>query len=62
MSDRPDEVLRLPEVKQRTGLSRTTIYRLMDQGLFPANRKIGIRAVGWKRSLIDAFVATGATN
>ncbi|GGE81846.1 helix-turn-helix transcriptional regulator [Sphingomonas prati] len=62
MSEQSDEILRLPEVKRRTGLSRTAIYRLMGEGIFSGHQKIGLRAVGWKRSVIDAFVASGATN
>jgi len=42
-----NKVLRLPSVKKRTGLSRSTIYLLMKGGHFPASVKLGTRAVGW---------------
>lgn len=49
-------VLRLPIVKNRTGLSRTTIYKRIADGTFPKPIKIGVRAVGWLESDIDAFI------
>ncbi|MDH1341875.1 helix-turn-helix transcriptional regulator [Ectopseudomonas oleovorans] len=35
-----DSLIRLPEVLKRTGLSRASVYRLMDAGDFPAKRKL----------------------
>ena len=43
-------LLRLPEVMQMTGLSRTTIYRLMRIHLFPDRVLIGARAVAWRET------------
>jgi prophage regulatory protein len=45
-----DSYLRLPEVMTRTGLSESTIYRLVRSGEFPSPRKLGANAVGWKVS------------
>jgi len=36
----PDSLIRMPEVLKRTGLSRASVYRLMDAGDFPAKRKL----------------------
>jgi prophage regulatory protein len=49
-------ILRLPEVKQRTGLSTSSIYRRIAQGLFPRSIPIGPRAVGWLASAIDEWI------
>ena len=51
-TDDPDaeSYLRLPQVKERTGLSRTTIHRLIKAGDFPAPKRIGRRAVAWLSS------------
>jgi prophage regulatory protein len=38
---------RLPEVKERTALSRATIYSMMAQGKFPRSIELGPRAVAW---------------
>lgn len=40
-------IIKLPEVKSRTSLSRSTIYRRISQGTFPAPINLGGRAVGW---------------
>ncbi|WP_318493819.1 AlpA family transcriptional regulator [Photobacterium leiognathi] len=40
-------ILRLPEVKEKTGLSRSSIYALMSKGDFPLSVSLGERAVGW---------------
>lgn len=40
-------ILRLPEVKARTGLSRSTIYARVSEGTFPKPVSLGARAVGW---------------
>ena len=48
--------LRLPEVLERTGLSRSTIYVRLDQGLFPRPVSLGARAVGWIESEVDEWI------
>jgi len=40
-------ILRLPNVKLRTGLSRSTIYLRISEGNFPKPVSLGGRAVGW---------------
>ena len=40
-------VLRLKDVKEATGLSRSSIYALRKRELFPASVRIGPKAVGW---------------
>ena len=40
-------ILRLPDVKKRTGLSRSTIYLRISEGSFPRQVSLGERAVGW---------------
>ena len=40
-------ILRLPQVKARTGLSRSTIYLRISEGTCPKPVSLGARAVGW---------------
>ncbi|WP_447729159.1 helix-turn-helix transcriptional regulator [Pseudoxanthomonas suwonensis] len=40
-------LLRLPQVMDITGLSKPTIYRMVETGAFPKQRKLSPRAVGW---------------
>ncbi|OQK60187.1 hypothetical protein XM77_c10224 [Vibrio vulnificus] len=55
---RQQRILRLPEVKAKTGFGRSTIYALMANGEFPRSIRIGARAVGWLESDIDRWVET----
>ena len=41
------KILRLPEVKNLTGLSRSSIYLRVSNGDFPESISLGGRAVGW---------------
>lgn len=52
-----DPLLRRREVERETGLSRTSIYRMMSEGAFPRPRRIGRRAVAWPASQIEAWKA-----
>lgn len=49
-------ILRLPAVKARTGLSRSTIYLRMSKNEFPAPISLGGRAVGWLENDVDAWL------
>ena len=46
----------MPKVKERTGLSRSTIYAKIAEGTFPRPVSLGARAVGWLESEIDAWI------
>lgn len=50
-------ILRLPAVKARTGLSRSTIYLRIAQGEFPQPINLGQRAVGWIEADIEVWLA-----
>lgn len=49
-------ILRLPAVKARTGLSRSTIYLRVAEGTFPKPVSLGGRAVGWVESEIQMWL------
>lgn len=53
-----NSILRLPTVKGRTGLSRSTIYLRVSEGTFPKPVNLGARAVGWLESEIDGWLAS----
>jgi prophage regulatory protein len=50
-------LLRLPEVKAHTGLSRSSLYRRIAEGTFPAPVKIGARASAWSSAEIERWKA-----
>jgi len=49
-------LIRLKEVCERTGLSRSSIYEAMKKAEFPQSVSIGIRSVAWKSSDIDKWI------
>lgn len=55
----PDTVSykRLPQVKQATGLSRSTILRKAAEGTFPRPIKISERAIAWNSDQLKAWLA-----
>jgi len=57
-----DKILRLPAVKELTGLSRSSIYEYIASGDFPAQVKLGPRSVGWKATAVQSWIErrTGA--
>ena len=51
------QALRLRSVKERTGLSQATIYRLVRQTRFPAPHKLSQRISVWDAADVDAWLA-----
>jgi prophage regulatory protein len=51
------KILRLPAIKASTGLSRSTIYLRIADGVFPKPISLGARAVGWPAYEIEALNA-----
>jgi prophage regulatory protein len=49
-------ILRLPAVKTRCGLSRSTIYAAIARGEFPKQVALGARSVGWIEADIEAWL------
>lgn len=47
---------RLPAVLRRLGVSRSTLYKLIQEGKFNAPVKLGPRSVGWLSTDADEFI------
>jgi len=56
-----DRHLRRPAVEAATGLSRSSIYAMMDTDDFPRPVRIGKRAVAWPESAVTAWLASRPT-
>ncbi|GAA3716974.1 AlpA family transcriptional regulator [Oceanisphaera sediminis] len=48
--------LRLKDVIDKTGLSRSTIYRQIAEGCFPKGIPLGGKATGWLESEIEDWM------
>jgi prophage regulatory protein len=51
-----DRILRLPEVLNRTGYKKSTIYDRIKQKEFPSSISLGGRTVGWLESDINTWL------
>jgi len=49
-------ILRLPDVLQTTGLSRSTVYLRVSEGTFPKPISLGGRAVGWLEHEVQEWI------
>ena len=58
----PLRFIRFAGVRDRTGLSRSTIWRLERRGVFPKHRRLSANAVGWLEAEIDDWVRSRAAN
>lgn len=58
----PDRILRIRTVLERTGLSRSTLYRRIEQGSFPKQIRISERCIGWRESAVEAWMRSPTSN
>jgi len=49
-------LIRLPEVLSRIGVSRSTLYAMIQRGMFPASRKLSPRVAVWSDSEVSRWV------
>jgi prophage regulatory protein len=56
--NKTNRVVRWPEVRQQTGLSRTTVWRRIKDKEFPAPLKLTDHAIGWRQSDLDDWLAS----
>ena len=52
-----NKFLRLPQVKETTGLSKSSIYARISEGTFPKQIPLGPRLVVWVESDIQNWIA-----
>lgn len=48
--------IKRPQVEAMTSLSTSEIYRRIDAGSFPAQIKLGAKAVAWLEHEVDAWI------
>lgn len=51
------KALRLPAVLDKTGISRSQLFRLIQQGKFPSAHRLSERVSAWDERAIDQFLA-----
>jgi prophage regulatory protein len=55
-ADSGSRILRLKTVLDRTGLSRSTLYRKIERGTFPKQIRISERCVGWRENDLERWL------
>lgn len=56
IGEHPMRFLKLKEVMEKTALSRSAIYRKMNDGEFPKSVSLGERAIAWVESEVDEWM------
>ena len=56
-----DRILRIRTVLERTGLSRSTLYRKIQLGTSPKQLRISERCIGWRESAVEAWMLRPGT-
>lgn len=51
------QILRRPQVQERTGLPKSTLFQKVAEGNFPRPIKLGTRATGWLLEDVDRWIA-----
>ena len=51
-------LLRLNAVKLKTGLARSTIYKLVSIGEFPKSVKLTGKAIAWASNEVDLWISS----
>lgn len=57
-----NKFIRLNQVKEKTGLSRSSIYQFIKEGKFPAQVKLGQRAAAWVDSEVEDWISDRISN
>lgn len=61
MTTSTNRLLRRPEVINLVGLKTSAIYDMMARGEFPRPVRVGSRAVAWRLSDLEAWMAARET-
>lgn len=51
------QIIRLPAVLTKIGMSKPSVYNMIKRGDFPAPIKLGAKASGWVVAEIDNWIA-----
>jgi prophage regulatory protein len=57
MNANTDRIVRIKTVLNRTGLSRSTLYRKIQDGTFPRQIPISINGAGWSETALNRWIA-----
>lgn len=61
MNEQPDRLITSAMVRDRTSLSRTTLWRLVAQEKFPSPVQISANRIAWSEKAIEGWIAGRAS-
>ncbi len=53
-----DRILRPAQLAEKLGCTRTSLYKWINAGILPKPIRIGHASVGWRESVIEAWLTT----
>jgi prophage regulatory protein len=56
LANTASRILRLKTVLDRTGVSRSTLYRKIELGTFPKQVRISERCIGWREDDVERWL------
>lgn len=56
LAETTSRIVRLKTVLDRTGLSRSTLYRKIERGTFPKQVRISERCIGWREADVERWL------
>lgn len=49
-------IIRINQVEELTGVPRSTLYKWIKKGAFPAQLRLGPRSVGWNVQTVNEWI------
>jgi prophage regulatory protein len=56
IKETPKQLVKRKKVEELTSLSRSSLYRLMSDGIFPKPIRLGSKSVAWLKSDVEAWI------
>jgi prophage regulatory protein len=56
IQETPKQLVKRKKVEELTSLSKSSLYRLMSDGIFPKPIRLGSKSVAWLKSDVEAWI------
>ena len=56
-----EKIIKIHQVVEIVGISRSSIYDMVQRGDFPKQVKLGVRSSGWLKSEVDCWIELRAS-
>ncbi|MHB1285186.1 MAG: helix-turn-helix transcriptional regulator [Leptospirillum sp.] len=59
--EKDEKILKIHQVVEIVGISRSSVYNMVQRNDFPKPLKLGSRSSGWLKSEVDAWIESRAS-